>query len=221
MNVRYIYPLGASNPEIIRLIRAIQIAFPRVVFPGFLDNDPQKHGKMLGDYQILGGRSLIPSLAGDDVGFVSLVTGTTKSRYETGLDILNNGGKLVSLIHPNVDLFMTQIGDGCYIQESVVIQAEVEVGFNSSIHMGALIGHESRVGQHVFIAHGACISGSCTIGDGVFIGANATILPRLKIGKWAVVGAGSVVTKDVAPYSIVAGNPAKVIKVIKQTDWGE
>ena len=48
------------------------------------------------------------------------------------------------------------------------------------------------------------------VGDGVAIGANCTILCGFTIGKGALIGAGSVVTKDVPPYAIVAGNPARV-----------
>lgn len=54
-----------------------------------------------------------------------------------------------------------------------------------------------------------------TISDDVWIGANAVILPGVTIGQHAVVAAGAVVTKDVPPYSIVAGIPAKVIKSLK------
>lgn len=53
--------------------------------------------------------------------------------------------------------------------------------------------------------------GDITIGDRVWIGYRALILPGVKIGDGAVVGAGSVVTKDVEPFTIVAGNPAKPI----------
>lgn len=53
------------------------------------------------------------------------------------------------------------------------------------------------------------------IGDNVWIAANVVILPGVSIGEGAVVGAGSVVTKDVAPFTLVAGNPAHVIKKIE------
>ena len=53
---------------------------------------------------------------------------------------------------------------------------------------------------------------SCNIGHDVWIGFGATILPGLNIGTGAIIGAGSIVTKDVEAYSIVAGNPAKIIR---------
>ena len=53
--------------------------------------------------------------------------------------------------------------------------------------------------------------GEVIIGDRVWIGYRAIVLPGVTIGEGAVVGAGAVVTRDVSPYTIVAGNPAKVI----------
>jgi len=88
---------------------------------------------------------------------------------------------------------MTSLGVGNYLQESVIIQAAVRIGNNSSIHIGTMVGHETTSGDSVFIAHARSISGSVQIGDGVSVETNATILPRLKIGKWATIGAGSVV----------------------------
>ena len=208
-----IYLLGAANPETIRMIRALQRLSPNVEFPGLLDNDISKHGTDFRGIPILGGLDLVPSLAGAGVGFVTLVTGSTRARYETGKAIVAAGGTLTNFIHPSVDLTMTEWGVGNYVQESVITQADVRVGDNSSIHMGALIGHESQIGHSVFIAHAVSISGSCKIGDGAFIGTNATVLPRITIGRWVTIGAGSVVTTDIPDFAVAVGNPAKVIKL--------
>jgi len=211
----HIYLLGAANPETIRMIRAVQRSCPNIEFPGFLDNDPNKKNKDFYGIPILGGVELVPELAGPDVGFVNLITGNTKVRHETTREIIAAGGTLANFIHPSIDLTMTRLGVGLYLQEAVVVQAGVEIGNNTSIHIGALIGHETRVGNSVFIAHAVSVSGCCVIGDGTFIGTNATILPRLTIGKWVTIGAGAVVTKDVPDYAVMVGNPAKQLQVEK------
>ena len=58
----------------------------------------------------------------------------------------------------------------------------------------------------------ALSKGSIIVEDDVWIGARTVILSGVRIGQGAIIAAGSVVTKDVEPYSIVAGNPAKLIK---------
>jgi virginiamycin A acetyltransferase len=56
------------------------------------------------------------------------------------------------------------------------------------------------------------LKGDTIVGNDVWIGENATILPGIKIGDGAIIGMNSVVTKDVEPYTIVGGNPARVIR---------
>lgn len=204
--------IGAANPETIRMIESIRRTSPNFQVLGFIDNDPAKHGSLFYGLPIFGGIELISTLVGDDVRFVNLITGTTNTRYQVTLDAVSRGATLTNFIHPSVDLTMTRLGIGNYIQEGVILQAEVEIGDNSSIHMGSLIGHESKIGCSVFIAHAVSISGCCDIGDGCFIGTNATILPRIKIGKWSIIGAGAVVTKDLPDYSVAVGNPARLIR---------
>ena len=57
-----------------------------------------------------------------------------------------------------------------------------------------------------------------TVGDNVWFGGNVTVLSGITIGNGAVIGAGSVITKDVPDNVVVAGNPAKIIKVIDQNE---
>lgn len=71
--------------------------------------------------------------------------------------------------------------------------------------------------QTVIPNHRPTVSkGPVIIGQNVWVGDKATILPGVTIGDGAVIGANSVVTKDVPPYSIVGGNPAKVLKQLNR-----
>lgn len=207
-----VYFLGASNSETYRMMNAILKYSKDVSFDGFIDSNPEKWNTNFLGLPVLGGIEIVSKLKDDGVGFVNLITRDTRVRFETTRKIVEYGGQLVNFIHPAIDLTLVKMGVGNYIQEGVILQAEVVVGDNSSIHMGSLIGHETKIGNSVFIAHGVSVSGCCQIGDGTFIGTNATILPRVKVGNWVTIGAGAVVTKDVPDYSVLVGNPGRVIK---------
>ena len=208
--------LGAKNPHTIKIIKSICKSDKNFEFLGFIDNDKSKWGKKFYSYPIFGGIDKVKELTDKDAHFCNLITGDCITRYETTLSLVKNGGKLTNLIHPNVDLDMVRLGVGNYIQEYVDLQAEVSVGNNSSIHIGAYIGHETTIGNSVFVAHGCNISGCVSIEDGVYMGTGVTTLPRLSIGKWSIIGAGSVLIHDVPPYSVVVGNPAKIIRNVEK-----
>lgn len=59
------------------------------------------------------------------------------------------------------------------------------------------------------------VNGTITISQDAWIGAGAIVLPNIRIGECSIVGAGSIVTKDVPPFTVVAGNPAKEVKTIQ------
>ena len=95
-----------------------------------------------------------------------------------------------------------------------------EIGENTMIDMNAVIGARGSIGKNVHVGAGSVIAGvleppsktPVIVEDGVMIGANAVILEGVRVGEGAVVAAGAVVTEDVAPYTVVAGMPARVIK---------
>ncbi len=209
--------IGAKNPETARMMSAINDAEAaqtgiRHVFQGFVDNDQRRQGTVFCGLPVFGGFQVLDTLIEQGCKFVNTITGSTLARYETSRAVHARGGRFVNFIHPTAG-HPERIGVGNYIQEHVLMQAGVSIGDNSSIHLGAVISHESRIGSSTFVAHRVSVSGEVDIGDGVFIGTNATLVPRITIGNWATIGAGAVVLKDVPPYAVVVGNPAKVLRL--------
>lgn len=108
----------------------------------------------------------------------------------------------------------------------VLIGSDTRIGIGSVVIGPVTIGSDVMTAQHVVISglnHGyeditvppskqPVNTAPVTIGNAVWIGANAVILPGVTLGKHVVVGAGSVVTKDVPDFCVVAGNPARIIR---------
>ncbi len=90
-----------------------------------------------------------------------------------------------------------EIGRNCLIAQNVKI-----IGANHLTNRNILIRENGWDQKKNFVV----------VGDDVWIGCNAVILPGVKIGTGSVIAAGSIVTKDILPYTIVAGNPAKFLK---------
>lgn len=117
-----------------------------------------------------------------------------------------------------------EIGDNAVIMMGAVINIGAEIGKGSMIDMGAVLGGRAIVGENSHIGANAVLAGviepasadPVRIGNNVTVGANAVVLEGVQVGDNAVVGAGAVVTKNVAPNEVVAGVPAKVIKVKDQ-----
>lgn len=110
------------------------------------------------------------------------------------------------------------IGKSVYINYDCTVSAysgkitigdDVMIGFNSNI---LTTNHGYKNLKVSMMKQKDQKNANIVIGDDVWIAANVTILPNVRIGKGAIIGAGSVVTKDVKPYSIVGGVPAKHIK---------
>src|SRR3954468_3646747 len=150
-----VYLVGAKNPETRRQLFAQQQANSAFRPTGFLDNDPHKWGTTFIGLPVIGGFSVVPDLLerDGDAYFVNLITGSTLARHETSVELHQLGCRFTNLVHPSVDLTDVEMGVGNYIQDGVVLQAGVQIGDNSSIHVGAIVAHESTVGTSCFIAH--------------------------------------------------------------------
>ena len=144
---------------------------------------------------------------------------------------LGNGVKLSKFIN----LYGCEVGDETKIGAFVEIQKNARVGKRCKISSHTFICEGVTIEDNVFIGHSvtfindsyprATANGELqteadwkveptVVKNGASIGSGSTILCNVSIGENAIVGAGSVVTKDVPPHSIVAGNPAKLLRYL-------
>ena len=135
-----------------------------------------------------------------------------------------------SRIEDNVKIWVNvQIRENCYVgantilSKDVYIDCDVKVGKRCKVQNGVSIYKGVTICNDVFIGPNAVFSNDkvprafvedwviseTIVEDGASIGANATIVCGVRIGEYSMIGAGSVVTKDVEPFTLVLGNPAK------------
>ena len=164
---------------------------------------------------VLGGDELLPQLIDQRathfaVGLGGAGDNRPRQRlFELGLKY---GLKPITVCHPAAILspFAT-LGAGSVLLPAAVVNASAVLGDNVIVNTGGIVEHDCLVGDHVHVATGSRLCSAVRVGESAHIGAGAIVRQSIVIGEGAIVGAGAAVVKDVDPWTVVAGVPARVL----------
>jgi sugar O-acyltransferase (sialic acid O-acetyltransferase NeuD family) len=164
---------------------------------------------------VSGFESWMRNRSGDGPTGCLVAIGGEKGKDRLEIQQYLEGQGLIPLVAKHPTAFVAdnvRIGVGSQILAKAAVCVQTIMGRGCIINTGAIVDHECCIGDGVHIGPGAHLAGGVKVEKYSTIHTGATVLPKKIIGQGSVVGAGAVVIEDVPSYTIVVGNPAKIIK---------
>ena len=148
-------------------------------------------------------------------GFAAVVAiGDNQRRLEKQRWLQQVGHPLATVCHITAVISADAvIGEGSVVLAGAVVNAGAVVGTACIINSRAVVEHDCELSDAVHLSPGACIGGGCKVATGVWIGIGAAVRHLMTLGEFSIVGAGAAVVKPVLARQIVAGVPARLIKM--------
>ena len=206
---------GGNCIDILDTINDINTSYGSSIYTcsGFLDDDYNKWGKKFYGIKVLG--PLYSAHTYHNCYFVNGI-GSPNSFLRKHELIKNTSiqiQRFETIVHPTASVSrLSNIGRGVVIFQHVTITSNVHIGNHVIILPNTIISHDDIIGDYTCISGGVSISGGVKIGMSCYIGTNSSIIGNITIGDQCLVGMGSVVLHDISDNTIVAGNPAKVLR---------
>lgn len=183
---------------------------------GIADRNPQLQGSTIGGRPVLGSlEQLIDANSHTQYAFcICLSEDYFADRAQITAELVARGQKFASIFSVRSHISPTAtIAPGVILYPGACVGTAARVGSCVSALTDVLIEHDCVVHDNVELAPRALLAGASEVETGAFVGLNATVFPKIVVGAHATVGGGAVVTRHVAAYAVVAGNPARVLRM--------
>lgn len=216
----FIFGAGAQGRTVLDILLAAGI-YNQV---SFIDDAPELEGSSINGAPVFGSLAKLIAAAKGSDNFYGLVValGRPWLRESVAKQIEEGGLSFITAVHPLAYVAASAtVGEGNMIAAQSAVNSNARLGNHIIVNTSAVIEHDDVIADFATVCPGVQLGGRVSLGKGAFIGTGAIVLPRLKIGEGAVVGAGSLVTHDVAPYTLVYGSPARLVRSVdKDFDFG-
>jgi sugar O-acyltransferase (sialic acid O-acetyltransferase NeuD family) len=208
-----IFPFGGNGREALMSVLAVNRAGRRWDVIGFVDDDKAVAGRECCGVKVVGGSHTFTRYS--DAKVIA-VPGNPANylKRKAIIDGLGLGpGRYATVIDPSAVVAPdARIGKNTVLMNNVVVSCGASVGDHCVVLPNTVISHDSSVGDYCCVGSNVSVSGGVRIGPAAYIGSGARIKEGISIGERSLVGLGSVVIRDVAGMTVVAGNPARLIR---------
>lgn len=172
---------------------------------GFIDDSKPAGTTVLG-LPVLGGSAWLATHGAR----VALGVGDNDARASRAAECIAQNHELVSAIHPTATVAATAIVEpGAVVMAHAVLNPDSYVGRGAIINTAAIVEHDCVVGEFAHLSPNATMGGNCKVSAYAQLGIGATMLPGTTVGEHAIVGGAALVTRDVPPFAIATGVPAR------------
>jgi len=213
MNDLLLFPFNGNTREAVTVIDCLNQQNKQWNLLGFIDDDPATWNKSFQGHKVLGGRE---QLAKHSQAKILAVPGRAENylqrkRIIDSLDVEKS--RFTILTHPKAAISKdTTIGYNTLIMAGVVTTANVAIGNHCAILPNSVLSHDVKMGDYCLMGSNVSVSGSVVIHPQCYLGSGCKVMHEIEIAEGTLIGLGSVVLKSTRPHTVLAGNPAKVLR---------
>src|SRR2546428_3181396 len=204
---------GGTARDVLSLVEDLNHEGKRYRCVALLDDDERLWGKKMEGVPITGP---IADVKRFDSALLVNTLGSPRNygcHYEVPARLGLSPKRVVTLVHPSASVSKSAtLSEGAILLPHVVLLSGVTIGQQVLILAGSVLNHDVRIGDYTILASAFNLSGSVEIGSCSYIGSGACLIQGIRVGENALVGMGSIVRQDVPPSTVVAGNPARVLR---------